>query len=165
VAAIRRHTDLYLDCHLMMTNPGDFLAAFAEAGANGVSVHIEVDGTADLFAEMRQLGLDVGLAVNPDTPFEAYEKWLPELDLVLVMTVFPGFGGQKFMAEVMPKLAQTRAAIAERGLNVSVEVDGGIDERPQRRRHVRRRQRHLRRRRPARCGPSHPRRRRRVKPE
>jgi ribulose-phosphate 3-epimerase len=129
VAAIRRHTDLYLDCHLMMTNPGDFLEAFAKAGANGVSVHIEVDGTAELFAEMRKLGLDVGLAVNPDTPFEAYERWLPELDLVLVMTVFPGFGGQKFMAEVMPKLAQTRAAIAERGLRVSVEVDGGIDER------------------------------------
>ncbi len=128
VAAIRRHTDLYLDCHLMMTNPGEFLEAFAKAGANGVSVHVEVDGTADLFAEMRGLGLDVGLAVNPDTPFGAYEKWLPELDLVLIMTVFPGFGGQKFMAEVMPKLAATRAAIAERGLRVSVEVDGGIDE-------------------------------------
>src|ERR1700694_1916051 len=74
VAAIRRHTDLYLDCHLMMTNPGDFLEAFANAGATGVSVHVECDATAALFAEMRKLGLDVGLAVNPDTPFEAYER-------------------------------------------------------------------------------------------
>jgi len=129
VSAVRKHTDLYLDCHLMMTNPGDFLEAFAKAGADGVSVHVEVDGTGELFGEMRKLGLDVGLAVNPDTPFEAFERWLPELDLVLIMTVFPGFGGQEFMAEVMPKLAQTRAAITERGLAVSVEVDGGIDER------------------------------------
>src|SRR5258706_1298338 len=99
VAAIRRHTDLYLDCHLMMTTPGEFLEAFAKAGANGVSVHVEVDGTADLFAEMRGLGLDVGLAVNPGTPFEGDEKWLPRLDLVLIMTVFSGFGGQKVLAD------------------------------------------------------------------
>src|SRR5256886_5721689 len=73
---IRGHTDLYLDCHLMMTNPGDFLEAFAKAGANGCSVHVEVGGTAELIAAMRQLGLDVGLVVNPETPFDAAQPFL-----------------------------------------------------------------------------------------
>src|SRR5688500_14392633 len=94
VASLRKHTDLYLDCHLMMTNPGDYLEAFHKAGANGCSVHVEVDGTGALIDQMRGLGLDVGLAVNPETPFEQAEPWLDQLDLLLLMTVHPGFGGQ-----------------------------------------------------------------------
>jgi ribulose-phosphate 3-epimerase len=127
VAAIRRHTDTYLDCHLMMTNPGEYLEAFAQAGANHCSVHIEVDGTAELIAMMRGLGLDVGLAINPETPFEVCEPWLARIDLLLVMSVHPGFGGQHFMPEVIPKVAAA-AGIAQRdGLDLRVEVDGGID--------------------------------------
>ena len=127
VAAIRRHTDTYLDCHLMMTNPGEYLEAFAQAGANHCSVHIEVDGTAELIAMMRSLGLDVGLAINPETPFEVCEPWLARIDLLLVMSVHPGFGGQHFMPEVIPKVAAA-AGIAQRdGLDLRVEVDGGID--------------------------------------
>ena len=127
VAAIRRHSDLYLDCHLMMTDPGDYLEAFRDAGADSCSVHVEVGGTAGLLRAMRDLGLGVGLAVNPETPFEAIEPWLGNLDLLLVMTVHPGFGGQRFMAEVLPKIEAARRAIDEAGLDVVVEVDGGVD--------------------------------------
>jgi ribulose-phosphate 3-epimerase len=88
---------------------------------------VEIGETGALLTAMRALGLDVGLAVNPDTPFEAYERWLDGIDLLLLMTVFPGFGGQKFMADVMPKVARTRAVIDERGLPVRIQVDGGID--------------------------------------
>ena len=128
VKSLRPHTELYFDCHLMMDNPGDYLEAFANAGANGCSVHVEIDGTGELFAEMRRLHLDVGLAVNPETPFDAAEPYLDEIDLLLIMTVHPGFGAQTFMHEVMPKLAEARDQIERRGLQVALEVDGGIDE-------------------------------------
>jgi ribulose-phosphate 3-epimerase len=123
VAAINRHTDMVLDCHLMMTNPGDYLDAFRRAGADWVSVHVEIDRTAELLDEMRGLGLEAGLAINPETPFEAIEPWLGGLHHVLVMTVHPGFGGQAFIPEVVPKLRR----IAAHSNGAIVEVDGGID--------------------------------------
>src|ERR1700730_16818469 len=128
VKSLRPHTELYFDCHLMMDNPGDYLEAFADAGANGCSVHVEIDGTGALCAERRRLRLDVGLAVTPETPFEAAEPYLDEIDLLLIMTVHPGFGGQTFMHEVMPKVAEARGEIERRGLHVALEVDGGINE-------------------------------------
>jgi ribulose-phosphate 3-epimerase len=127
VRSIRRHTGLPLDCHLMMTNPGQYLEAFRDAGADRCSVHVEVGDTGVLCDRMRQLGLGVGLAVNPETPFEAVESWLPRIDLLLVMTVHPGFGGQRFMAEVVPKVVAARRAIDAGGHHVLIEVDGGID--------------------------------------
>ena len=127
VAAIRRHSDLHLDCHLMMTNPGEYLKAFADAGADSCSVHVEVGDTAELLAAMRDLGLGVGLALNPETPFGEVEGWLGSLDLLLVMTVHPGFGGQRFIDGVLPKIEAARRAIDEAGLDVVVEVDGGVD--------------------------------------
>jgi len=127
VRCIRGHTDLYLDCHLMMTNPGEHLEAFAKAGASGCSVHVEVDDTAGLIAQMRDLGLDAGLAVNPETPLDAAEPFLDDIDLLLIMTVHPGFGGQSFMAEVVPKIRQAREALDRRDLDVALEVDGGIN--------------------------------------
>jgi ribulose-phosphate 3-epimerase len=129
VKSLRKHTAMYLDCHLMITNPEQYLEAFKEAGASGCSVHVEVGGTEALIKQMRDLDLDVGLAINPDTPFEAYEPYLAEVDLLLLMTVFPGFGGQKFMDEVVPKIRRTADAIAAQGLEVAIQVDGGIDER------------------------------------
>ncbi len=108
VESLRRHTGMILDCHLMMTNPGDYLEAFKKAGADSASVHAEIGGTADLIDEMRKLDLGVGLALNPDTPFEAVEPFLPQIDLLLVMSVFPGFGGQHFMAEVLAKISEAR---------------------------------------------------------
>jgi ribulose-phosphate 3-epimerase len=130
VASLRRHSGLYFDCHLMMTDPGSYLEAFRDAGADGCTVHVEVGGTDELLDRLRALGLRAGLAANPDTPFEALEPHLDRVDLVLCMTVFPGFGGQAFMAEVLPKVAQVRRVLARRGLEdrVDVEVDGGIDE-------------------------------------
>lgn len=128
VASLRRHSGLFFDCHLMMDNPGDYLEAFRDAGADGCTVHVEVGDTADLLAEIRRLGMRAGLACNPDTGFEAVAPFVGELDLILCMTVFPGFGGQSFMAEVVPKVQQARAALDREGSAADLEVDGGIDE-------------------------------------
>lgn len=127
VRSLRAHTDLYFDCHLMIANPGEYLEAFKLAGANSCSVHLEAGETDALIVQMRNLGLDVGLGVNPDTPYEAFEPYLDKIDMLLVMTVFPGFGGQSFIGEVMPKLEHARNEIERRDLRVSIEVDGGID--------------------------------------
>jgi ribulose-phosphate 3-epimerase len=129
VASLRSHSDLFFDTHLMITDPARYLEPFRDAGADGCTVHVEVGETAALIAQMRDLGLRVGLAANPDTPFDALEPFLDQVDLVLCMTVFPGFGGQSFMAEVLPKIAQVRAAADAAGLTLDLEVDGGIDER------------------------------------
>jgi len=129
VASLRAHSNLFFDTHLMITDPARYLEAFRDAGANGCTVHVEVGETAALIAQMRDLGLRVGLAANPDTPFEALEPFLDQIDLVLCMTIFPGFGGQPFMADVLPKIAQVRAAAIAAGLTLDIEVDGGIDER------------------------------------
>jgi len=127
VASLRRHSSLFFDCHLMMTEPGRYLEDFANAGADGCTVHVEIGGTDELIAQMRSLGLHTGLALNPDTPFEAVEPYLADVDLLLCMTVFPGFGGQSFIAEVMDTVAQARAVVESRGLALDIEVDGGID--------------------------------------
>jgi ribulose-phosphate 3-epimerase len=127
VASLRRHTPLFFDCHLMMTEPGRYLRDFADAGADGCTVHVEVGDTDQLIAQMRGLGLRAGLALNPDTPFEAVQPYLGDLDLVLCMTVFPGFGGQSFIGDVMAKVEQVRAAVDASALALDVEVDGGID--------------------------------------
>ena len=129
VESLRRHTGLFFDCHLMMTNPGDYLAAFKKAGADGCSVHVEVGDTKELLAACRDLGMMAGVAVNPETPAEAVEPFLDLADLVLCMTVHPGFGGQLFMDEVVPKIARLRGELDRRGLGAELEVDGGIDER------------------------------------
>jgi ribulose-phosphate 3-epimerase len=129
VKSLRKRTDLYFDCHLMIDNPGDFLDDFAEAGANGCSIHVELSDVVPLFGEMRRLGLDVGLAVNPETPFEECLPHLAHIDLLLLMTVHPGFGGQSFIEDVMDKVERARAEIDARGLKVALQVDGGINER------------------------------------
>jgi ribulose-phosphate 3-epimerase len=128
VQSLRRHTGLFFDCHLMMDSPGDYLPAFRQAGADGCTVHVEVGHTSELLAQARSLGLRAGLAVNPDTPYEAVEPFLDQADLILCMTVHPGFGGQSFMEEVVPKVARVRAELDRRGLSAELEVDGGIDE-------------------------------------
>ena len=127
VASRRRHTPLFFDCHLMMTEPGRYLQDFADAGADGCTVHVEIGRTDELIAQMRGLGLRAGLALNPDTPFEAVQPYLGDVDLVLCMTVFPGFGGQSFIGDVMTKVAQVRAQVEAGALALDIEVDGGID--------------------------------------
>ena len=93
----------------MMTSPGDYLQAFRQAGADGCTVHVEVGDTAELLAQAKRLGLHAGLAVNPETPYEAVEPFLDQADLILCMTVHPGFGGQSFIEDVVPKVARVRA--------------------------------------------------------
>ncbi len=126
IASLRGVTNLYFDCHLMMSNPGDYLEAFKKAGANGTTVHVEVGDTPDHIAHMRDLKLDVGVAISPDTPYEAIADYLDDIDMVTVMTVVPGFGGQQFLERVLPKMHRIRDEIVRRGVAVSIEVDGGI---------------------------------------
>ena len=128
VAALRRHTDLFLDCHLMVDNPGDLLEDFADAGGNRCIVHVELGDPRPLFAELRKRSVGVGLAVSPDTPFEQAAPYLPEIDLFLVMSVHPGFGGQAFIPEVLDKVRAARQAIDDAGLAVEIEIDGGMHE-------------------------------------
>jgi ribulose-phosphate 3-epimerase len=127
LASIDKHTSLTLDCHLMMTNPGEYLEAFRRSGADWISVHVEIGDTAALIDEMHALGVSAGVAINPETPFEAIEPWIDRVDHVLVMTVHPGFGGQSFMREVMPKLSAIAGAAAAVARPPVVQVDGGID--------------------------------------
>jgi ribulose-phosphate 3-epimerase len=128
VESLRRHTGLFFDCHLMMTSPGDYLQAFRQAGADGCTVHVEVGDTSRLLAEARSLGLKAGLALNPETPYEAVEPFLDQADLILCMTVHPGFGGQSFIDDVVAKVARVRAELDRRELGAELEVDGGIDD-------------------------------------
>ncbi len=128
VASLRKATDRYLDCHLMMTDPGRYLADFAKAGADGCTVHVEVGQTAALIAQCRDLGIDAGLTLNPRTPFALVEPFLADVDLLLIMSVQPGFGGQAFMPEVLDKVAAARSIADRDGLALRIEIDGGIDE-------------------------------------
>jgi len=127
VASLRHYSPRFFDCHLMMTEPGRYLEAFKDAGANGCTVHVEIGGTAALIDDARALGLRVGLAANPDTPFDAVAPFLGDIDLLLLMTVFPGFGGQSFMGDVMAKVELARREVENQTLSLDIEVDGGID--------------------------------------
>lgn len=126
VKSLRAHTDLFLDCHLMITDPAKYLPDFAKAGADQCSIHVEVGNTADLIAQCSDLGMKAGLVANPDAPFATFAPFLADVDTILLMTVFPGFGGQSFMAEVVPKIAETAAEIERLGVNTVIQVDGGI---------------------------------------
>ncbi len=126
VRSFRDHTDKFLDCHLMMTNPGDFFEAFQQAGANNCTFHIEIGNTGDLITQLRMLGLGVGLAVNPETPIESAFEYLDLVDLVLVMSVHPGFGGQKFIEDAIDRVKMLQTEIESRSVSTLIEVDGGV---------------------------------------
>lgn len=129
VAALRRAgSTQFFDTHLMLDEPHRYIDAFAKAGANLISIHIEpeYDHSAAL-ARIRELGCQNGIVLNPGTPPAAIEHLLPSVDLVLIMTVQPGFGGQAFRRDMLPKLQQIDAWRRERGLEFRLEVDGGID--------------------------------------
>lgn len=127
IAALRRTTDLPFDCHLMVTNPMALFGPLAESGATGVTVHLEVhpDPTRAAAAARRH-GLQFGLTMNPSTPFGAMAPFLHLCDLVLVMSVEPGFGGQRFMPEVLPKVEAARKLVDSEGYRADIEIDGGI---------------------------------------
>lgn len=128
VKSLRAVTELPLECHLMVTEPLEQAKQFAEAGAFSVVAHIEaIDEPEKFIAAVRELGLEVGLSVNPETPADAVIPLLPLLDSVNVMTVHPGWAGQSFLSDMLPKIAAVRAASDEAGLSIAIAVDGGID--------------------------------------
>lgn len=128
VAALRKNSKLFFDVHLMLSEPYRYIEAFAKAGANLISVHIEptYDHAATL-VRIRELGCKRGLVLNPGTPVAAIEHLLNQVELVLVMTVQPGFGGQSFRRDQLEKIARISTLRKERGLAFRLEVDGGID--------------------------------------
>lgn len=127
VKSLRARTEMFLDCHLMVDNPGVLLGDFAKAGADRCIVHVELGDPRPLFDELRGLGVGVGLTLNPDTDIESVLPYLGEIDLLLVMSVRPGFGGQAFIPEVLDKVRVARRAIDDAGLAVEIEIDGGIN--------------------------------------
>jgi ribulose-phosphate 3-epimerase len=128
VRALRPVTRMFFDVHLMCSKPEILLEPFAKAGADGIMIHAELgDHVAPLIWKIRSLGKKVGLAINPPTAMSHAEPFLKQIDLLLVMTVNPGFGGQEFIYECLPKIQQAAAWRLERQLNYRVEVDGGIN--------------------------------------
>ena len=128
-AAMHKSTALPLDVHLMIERPDHFLPRFVEAGASNVTVHCEPGSHHDVAATLRAIresGCTAGLAINPPTDFSVAEPFLGDIDLLLVMTVNPGFGGQEFMLETMEKISRAVALRKERGWKFHIEVDGGI---------------------------------------
>ena len=127
VAAIRRKTKLFLDVHLMLSDPRRYIAEYARAGADLITVHAEIeDDVEDLLREIAALGVKTGLSIKPGTPPEAIGRLLPLCDLVLVMTVEPGFGGQSLREDCLQKLPVLRRMIDASGRDIFLEVDGGI---------------------------------------
>lgn len=130
VAAVRKVTTLPLDVHLMIEHPNHYLPRFVEAGANSITVHVEPESkhpVGDTLQQIRGAGCRAGLTLNPATPFRALEPFLQQLDLLLIMTVHPGFGGQSFRADQMEKVRSARQWKTQNGAALDIEVDGGIN--------------------------------------
>lgn len=127
VESIRKVTRLPLDVHLMITDPDKFAPEFIKAGADWVTVHPETcKDPRKTLAKIRELGAKASIAVNPDVPLEAIESLLPVIDMLLMMTVFPGFAGQAFISDVLPKIEKARAVINRERYPILIEADGGI---------------------------------------
>jgi ribulose-phosphate 3-epimerase len=128
VRSIRRATDMIIDTHLMIEEPGRYAVEFVHAGANMVSVHIEADAHLQrTLTAIKEAGAEAGVAINPATPIESLTEALPYADFVLLMSVNPGFGGQKFIPTMLDKLRRLSGMISERGSATRIEIDGGID--------------------------------------
>ncbi|QBP41502.1 ribulose-phosphate 3-epimerase [Paenisporosarcina antarctica] len=129
VEALRPVTKLPLDVHLMIENPDDFIESFAKAGADYITVHVEACPHLHRTIQLiRSFGVKPGVVLNPHTPIESIQHVLEDIDMVLFMTVNPGFGGQKFIHSVIPKIQKLSTIIKEKGLNIEIEIDGGINE-------------------------------------
>ena len=130
VAALRKVTDLPLDVHLMIDRPIRYVEEFVKAGADFLTIHVEADqpqNTLEALDKIRELGCKAGIVLKPKTPVEAAIPYLEKCDMILVMTVEPGFGGQKFMADMMPKIAQLKEWMEDINPDCLIEVDGGVD--------------------------------------
>ena len=132
VSAIRENSDLIMDVHLMIVEPIRYVDAFCDMGADYLTIHVEADTEENTLAALEKIrvrGVKPGVVVKPKTPAEAVLPYLDKVDMILVMTVEPGFGGQSFMEDMMPKLAQLRQMLDEVNPGCLLEVDGGIDRR------------------------------------
>lgn len=130
VAMVRKHTSLPLDVHLMIERPDHYAPRFIEAGASTITVHVEPEARHDVAATLSQIrasGCRAGLTLNPATPFDLLEPHLPNIDLLLIMTVHPGFGGQAFRPEMMAKVRRAREWQQAQNAQLDIEVDGGIN--------------------------------------
>ena len=127
LASIRKRTQMFFDVHLMITEPERYIDEFIRDGADSVTFHLEATENVQKCIDMiREKGVKVAVSIKPNTPVSALEPFLDQLDMVLVMTVEPGFGGQKYLPECTEKVRQVRSLIEERGLKCAVQVDGGI---------------------------------------
>lgn len=127
ITSIRKCTDIFFDVHIMIEEPERYAAEFVDCGANMVTFHIEATKDVDkTISVIREAGAKVGISIKPGTPVEVLEPYIDKVDMILVMTVEPGFGGQKYMEVCTEKIRQTRKLITDKGLNVDVQVDGGI---------------------------------------
>ena len=127
VEALIRKTELPVDCHLMIEQPDRWAPAYAEAGVDSVTFHLEAAAApVRLARELRRLGARSGIALRPATPVEQLEDLLPEVDMLLVMTVEPGFGGQEFLDMCLPKIRRARQLVSRSGLDIWIQVDGGV---------------------------------------
>lgn len=129
VQSIRKVTDAVFDCHLMISNPIDYVDAFIKAGVDLITFHVESNSDVnETIKKITSAGKKAALAVKPGTPVEEVFPYLKELAMVLVMTVEPGFGGQSFMSETLPKIKALRKEVEKQGLSTDIQVDGGVDE-------------------------------------
>lgn len=127
ISSIRKNTDIFFDVHLMITKPERYIGEFVKAGADLITFHLEAtDQIKETITLIREHGVKVGISIKPGTPAREVKPYLEMVDMVLVMTVEPGFGGQKYIEACTEKVTQVRKMIAEKGLNVDVQVDGGI---------------------------------------
>ena len=125
--SIRPGTNLVCDAHLMITEPIRYIEAFQKAGADLITIHLEACEDVDAtIAKIRECGCKVGISICPDTPVSALENYVEKVDMVLIMSVHPGFGGQKFIPESLGKIRELRAMLDAKGLNIDIQVDGGI---------------------------------------
>lgn len=128
IASIRKATELFFDVHLMIEKPERYIEEFAESGADLINFHVEAtEQVEETIAKIRSFGKKVGITIKPKTPAAAVEPYLPLVDMVLVMTVEPGFGGQKLIPECVDKVSELHRMITAQGLDVDIEVDGGIN--------------------------------------
>mgnify|MGYP001373767768 CR=1 FL=1 len=127
IESVRKVTKMELDTHLMLTDPVPFISAFKKAGSDSLTIHAELSDPSAVIAAIRSHGLKCGLAVNPDTPVVALFPHLEQLDLALIMSVEPGFGGQAFQPHTLNKVRELAAEIARRGLDLPIQIDGGVN--------------------------------------
>lgn len=127
LASVRKRTDLFLDVHMMVERPERYIEEFIRLGADGVTIHVEAcDCIEQTLQKIRQLGAKTGLAVNPDTPIDAVLPYIYLVDMVLIMTVQPGFGGQKYMTKCLDKIRALREIVDSKYPDVKIEIDGGV---------------------------------------